>query len=167
MGGIGKRRHEVRFWSYVNRDGPIPAHRPELGKCWIWKKFIHPKGYGIFAATVASDPRLSPLVPDYPRKKRQIKAHRWSFLDAFGYLPSEIDHLCRNRACVRPSHLEDVDHATNWKRGMSPSALNLKKENCTVCGSSFVDHIARGRVIGRRCPKQNIHAFLKENRPNV
>lgn len=163
----GKRLpHDVKFWRSVDKNGPVPQQRPELGPCWLWKKYIHPRGYGIFPATVSSDPRLGPLVPDYPKEKRTIRAHRWSFLDANWYLPPALDHLCRVKHCVRPSHLEDVTNKVNCLRGESIWAKNARKTECNICGAPFVPHTAYGKVIGRRCSKQYGHRFLKEGKAN-
>jgi hypothetical protein len=38
-----------RFWSKVNKDGPIPASCPELGPCWLWTRSCYYNGYGQFA----------------------------------------------------------------------------------------------------------------------
>lgn len=42
----------------------------------------------------------------------------------------QIDHLCRNRICVNPDHLEPVDKDTNNIRGNSPSAIHARKTHC-------------------------------------
>lgn len=42
----------------------------------------------------------------------------------------ELDHLCRNRRCCRPDHLEPVTHKENVLRGMAPSAINARKTHC-------------------------------------
>ena len=44
-----------------------------------------------------------------------------------GYEP---DHLCRNRGCVRPSHVEAVTKKVNILRGVGPTAQNAKKTHC-------------------------------------
>src|SRR5690242_5800731 len=35
-----------RFWAKVDKDGPIPPHRSELGPCWLWTGYRNPHGYG-------------------------------------------------------------------------------------------------------------------------
>jgi hypothetical protein len=42
----------------------------------------------------------------------------------------QIDHLCRNRACCNPEHLEAVSRKENILRGKAPSAVNAKKTHC-------------------------------------
>ena|SRR3990167_5965196 len=93
-----------RFWLKVNKDGPIPV--PDLGPCWIWLGGKS-NGYGIFWLNGHS-----------------TLAHRFLIDVPEGLEP---DHLCRNRACVRPSHLESVTHSLNVIRGDNG---NRKKTRC-------------------------------------
>ena len=59
-------------------------------------------------------------------------AHRAVYEILKGPIPQglEIDHLCRNRGCVNPAHMEPVTHAENTLRGFSPQALNARKTEC-------------------------------------
>lgn len=90
------------FWVLVSKEGTIPVHRPELGPCWPWTGTIATTGYGTF--------RLH---------GRNVATHRLSFQILKGQIPKElvIDHLCRNRVCVNPNHMELVTNAENIKRG--------------------------------------------------
>jgi hypothetical protein len=85
---------EGRFWEKVNRNGPVPAHRPELGPCWLWTGSTNDKGYGKIG---------------FHRHyvNHILYAHRISYLLAHGVLPDdrEICHECDTPPCVRPDHL--------------------------------------------------------------
>lgn len=111
-----------RFWSRVDKHGPIPMARPELGPCWLWIGFRQREGYGRFS----------------PEKTRTCLAHRWSYEHANGPIPNglEIDHLCRNPPCVNPKHLEPVTERVNTLRGVGPTARNARKTHC-VQGHPF------------------------------
>ncbi len=93
---------EERWWARVKRDGPIPAHRPDLGPCWPWDGPVNWAGYGWFSN----------------ENGRSVGAHRWGFEHFVGPLRKgfEPDHLCRNPPCVRFDHLEAVTHQVNVQR---------------------------------------------------
>lgn len=60
-----------------------------------------------------------------------IKAHRIAYVLATGLTLSpadDLDHLCRNRACVNPGHLEPVGRKENLARGAGPNAESLRSQ---------------------------------------
>ncbi len=127
------------FWPKVNKDGPIPPHRPELGPCWIFSS-IDGWGYGRFS-----------------HKRTPAKAHRISWVLAHGIdAPPCLDHLCRNRSCVNPTHLEDTSVRINNLRGVSFVAVNFAKTHC-VNGHEFTSEnvylTKRGRRHCKECSK--------------
>ena len=108
MARCAKKRipEEERFFSKVTK---VP------GGCWVFTGCTANKGYGQFVSN-----------------GRTVKAHRWSWENANGPIPSGmvIDHLCRNRACVNPDHLEPVTDRVNILRGVAPTAENAAKTRC-------------------------------------
>jgi hypothetical protein len=110
-----------RFWSKVDKNGPVPVFAPELGPCWLWTGSSDKHGYG--QIRIAG---------------KATKAHRWSWSDTHGPIAEglDIDHLCRNPPCVRPTHLEPVTHRVNMLRGINPSAANAVATHC-LAGHPF------------------------------
>ena len=89
--------------------------------CWIWVSRMNPYGYGVLT--------------DYPidgYHEKRIQAHRFAYEKYRGKIPEGlvIDHLCRNRACVNPWHLEITTAKTNILRGMGISAKEAKQTHC-------------------------------------
>jgi hypothetical protein len=88
---------------------------------------------------------------------KRVMVHRWAYEQAFGPIPSgmQIDHLCRNRACYRPDHLEAISRHENirraaWrdtcKRGHAMTPANTSwqsgRRKCRAC---HVEACARSR----------------------
>lgn len=96
--------------------------------CWEWQGVVDKGGYGKFSAT-------------FNGKRRWTGAHRAAWLAFKGPLLGDlvIDHLCRNRRCVNPDHLEPVTNAVNCQRGdhsmKTPPTSEPKDPSTLSCGS--------------------------------
>jgi hypothetical protein len=86
-------REDEAFWAKVDTSGD----------CWEWQGAITTAGYG----QMRFDGRLS-------------HAHQVAFQIHGGVVPEgmELDHLCANRRCVNPAHLEPVTHGENIRRAV-------------------------------------------------
>lgn len=95
-----------RFWEKV---------KPSDSGCWEWTASLN-GGYGAF----------------HVGSRRMALAHRVAFVALCGEIPPgrQLDHLCRNRKCVNPEHLEPVSQRENILRGDGPSAYNASKTHC-------------------------------------
>jgi hypothetical protein len=140
-----------RFWKYVDKNGLIPATRPELGPCWIWLANISPEGYG----------RIG------DEERNTIYAHRVAYELLKGPIPKgyTLDHLCRNRACPNPDHLEPVTQTVNKLRGESPAARCARQTHC-VHGHEFNAKNSYFRGFMRQCKLCCINrAYLRRGKP--
>jgi hypothetical protein len=107
-----------RFWPKVEDLGP--------NGCCVWRANLYHDGYGRFYYL------------------REVRAHRFAWELVHGPIPSrlQVDHLCRNRACVRPSHLR----------------LVTARENLLALGSKS---LAKIRADAKHC--KHGHALSGEN----
>lgn len=88
----GDTRLPERFWRRVQE---------QEGGCWLWVGTVD-RGYGLLSVD-----------------GKTVRAHRYSYETLVGPIPDglQIDHLCRNRGCVNPAHLEPVTQVENIRRG--------------------------------------------------
>lgn len=86
--------------------------------CVVWTGRVSFNGYGRIGAG--------------GRNAREVRVHRVAYELAHGPIPAglQIDHLCRNRRCCNPDHLEVVTPRENTMRGNGPTAINSRKASC-------------------------------------
>lgn len=96
------------FWQRVQ-------HGTEVDDCWLWTGTVDTPGYGRVQIN-----------------RRKIGAHRVAYEALVGPIPEglDLDHLCRNRLCVNPAHLEPVTRRENLLRGNTVPAQRAARTHC-------------------------------------
>ena len=99
---------QERFWSLVDVYQPAG--------CWEWMGTRRADGYGVIKFG----------------KNNQFRAHRVAYELLLGSIPADLplDHLCRNRACVNPDHLESVNQRENLRRGYGFPGILSRLTHC-------------------------------------
>ena len=103
---------DERFWARIQPDAATG--------CWVWGG-SKSGGYGRFMV-----------------EGIMLGVHRWSYERFVGSIPAglDIDHLCRNRGCVNPAHLEPVTRRENLMRAETLAARCASQTHC-VNGHPF------------------------------
>jgi len=93
---------KIRFWPKVKKST----------NCWLWNASTNIDDYGVFSI-----------------RRKTYPAHRISYFLRYPDFDQslELDHLCHNRSCVNPDHLDPVTHPENLNRGI---CSNREKTAC-------------------------------------
>lgn len=120
--------------------------------CWVWTASLrNKKGYG-----------------NYTQGGKSVSAHRAAYEMHVGEIPEGmvIDHLCRNRLCVNPAHLEAVTTRENILRGAGIAAKNAVKTHC-LRGHEYTPENAIRNPGGkscRQCGRERGRAYMARRR---
>lgn len=125
-----EERHNQRvafFWANVDEGGE--------DDCWLWQRRLTSRGYGQMRGFDG-----------------QVSSHRFAYELLVGPVPEglQLDHLCRNRACCNPAHLEPVTVRENLLRGETINARNAGKTHC-VHGHEYTPENTYLDGKGRQC----------------
>lgn len=128
-----------RFFAKVNKKGP--RFGPWKLHCWLWTTQLNDGGYGVISVN-----------------RKPQRAHRVAWQWYRGTIPQglELDHLCRNRACVNPAHMELVTRQENLRRGIGIGGLVSRQQKAaTHCKRGHRFDVANSYYSpsggGRRC----------------
>ncbi len=115
----------------------------DVGDCWEWTASRDWDGYGIFHAL-----------------RRSHRAHRWIYEALVERIADDhvIDHLCRNRGCVNPAHLQPTPNRLNILRGFGMGGRNYSKVRCDSGHDFDLGNTAftkEGHRVCRRCSREN------------
>lgn len=110
--------------------------------CWLWIGAKAKKGYGVGYGKIKVG-------------STSINAHKFAF-EAFRFsVPDglEIDHLCRNRSCVNPFHLEAVTHQINCRRGKAFNPTHCPKGHEYTEENAYISK--KGSKVCRICRNES------------
>lgn len=135
-----------RFWSKVKEN-------PDTG-CWEWTASTGFYGYG-----------------QYSHKSHPTRAHRLAYMEMVGEIPDglHLDHLCRNRCCVNPDHLDPVPQLVNMRRAMTTHCKNghLRSEHSRhrpngsrYCGTCQTHRVEAPKTGPYHTPREAIEDIL-------
>lgn len=118
----------------MNNTAKLVLKTKAVGECWKFLGYLDSRGYGQCSF-----------------KGKRDWAHRTYYRAFVGELPKgkELDHLCRNRWCVNPKHLEPVSHKENQLRGYSFAGNKARQTHC-IHGHAFTIKNTIVRKDGRR-----------------
>lgn len=122
----------LRISSKIRFDDP-PTGRPVIGPCWTFTGRHNNRGYGDVTFGRGNHNRWL--------------LHRYTYTLYIGEIPAglQIDHLCRNRACCNPCHLDPVTNRVNALRG-----IRAQRTHCARGGHELSGHNLIIRRGGRR-----------------
>lgn len=129
-----KESDRNRFLGYISIPYPISKNG-----CWEWK-----------GSKESPNKKIRGAIGGYGNfwlMGRAYKAHRISYEMFVKKIPrgKEIDHLCRNRSCVNPKHLQAVSHKVNMQR--KPGYGTCKKgHNLNITGKIYEDNKRRCKI---------------------
>lgn len=144
------RHGDPTFRQRIRSDSPndwaSKIHVNQCG-CWEWTAYVDHQGYGKF------------MGPNHQTRR----AHRYVYQELVRELArtEHLDHLCRNRRCVNPDHLDVVEHVVNVRRGVA-GINNSRKTHCKY-GHEFTPSNTIRNSLGQRNCKECTRRIARQN----
>ena len=132
----------VRFMAKVRRE--------TNGGCWVWLGYLMPEGYGQFGVG-----------------HRKIRlTHRLAYEHFVGPIPVglQLDHLCRNRRCCNPNHLEPVTQEENRRRGVNVGRTHTHTAKTHCPKGHPYDYFHAGKRSCKTCRTEQSRASKRRRR---
>ncbi len=136
-----------RFWAKVDRNGPIPEHCPNLGRCWIWTA-NKVKGYGQFTYRLFRGDT-----------QHHVYAHRFAYELAYGSLAGphrKACHRCDTTLCCNPAHIFEGSQADNLSDARRKGRLIDGLHNVKISDAQAAE------IRRRYIPRKNGKALARE-----
>ena len=136
------RAVDERLWERVDKTSSPNG-------CWIWLGSFNSHGYGQMMIGSRKD-----------GTRTLATTHRLAYLETKGSINSEleIDHLCRNKKCCNPEHLEAVPHSVNINRAVAGS------DDLCIKGHTKIYNSNDKRFYCRTCRQEAVKRFRAKNR---
>jgi hypothetical protein len=131
-----------RLWERVDKP-----QNPD--DCWVWLGSFNTHGYGQMMVGSRLD-----------GTRKLATTHRLAYLLTKGEIPTtlEIDHLCKNRKCCNPNHLEAVKHSVNINRAVAGS------NDLCINGHEKIYHVTDKRFYCKTCRVEATRKFRAKSR---
>jgi hypothetical protein len=128
-------RQQDNFWKKVE------VHQPS--GCWQWTGCLHRLGYGNLA------------INHPPVRSYSLMAHRVAYTLLIGPIPEDmtVDHLCRNRGCVNPDHMQIVTLKENIHRSFHPNQISRRSGACRKGHREF--RVDRRQQVCKVCERES------------
>lgn len=126
----------------------MPVDRGYGSECWVWCGCALPSGYGKLRFD-----------------KADWLAHRLAHAAFNGEIPAgyQVDHLCQQKDCCNPSHLEAVTPLINTVRALVANGQRLSADVCKNGHRRSQDNLRDGRC--RTCYDASVKRWAEANRP--
>jgi hypothetical protein len=127
----------AKFWNRVDKNGPIPAHVPHLGPCWVWTGRLASKKKFRYGIVIVGG--------------KEVRAHRFAWELAHSTIPEGLCvlHRCDRANCIREEHLFlGTKKDNNLDRDSKNRQASCEKNNKAKLTAEMVSTIRWSYTVG-------------------